>query len=71
MPMHRFSPFSTKAIKKTIKKKRKKRKKKLTIDDLVLNLMELGYSFDNSIACISYLENICLNEAIDIIEKFK
>tara|TARA_B100000886_G_scaffold144388_1_gene98194 strand:- start:10 stop:216 length:207 start_codon:yes stop_codon:yes gene_type:complete len=68
MPMHRFSPFSTKAIKKTIKKKRKK---KLTIDDLVLNLMELGYSFDNSIACISYLENICLNEAIDIIEKFK
>ena len=36
MPMHRFSPFSTKAIKKTIKKKIKK---KLNIDDLVLNLI--------------------------------
>ncbi len=69
MPFHRFSPFSTKAIKRTPKKKRYINNY-LSDDDLVLTLMTLGYTFDQSIACLSYLEHNTVQEAIEIIERF-
>ena len=67
MPFHRFSPFSTKAIKKMPKKTKKIKNKHLSNDDLVLTLMTLGYTFEQS---ISYLEHNTVIEAIEIIELF-
>ena len=70
MPFHRFSPFSTKAIKKMPKKTKKIKNKHLSNDDLVLTLLTLGYTFEQSIACLSYLEHNTVIEAIEIIELF-
>ena len=67
--MHRFSPYSTRAIKgRKNGVKVKKKKKILNDNDLVNLLLEKGYSFEMAYGCISYLENKTLNDAIYFLE---
>ena len=41
----------------------------LSDDELVWQLLSLGYSFDQSIGCLSYIEKKTINCAIDFFEK--
>jgi hypothetical protein len=77
--MHRFSPYSTRAIKGRKNGVRKKKihkvashsqlENELSDDELVWQLLSLGYSFDQSIGCLSYIEKKTINCAIDFFEK--
>ena len=67
MPMmHRFSPYSTGAIKG---RNNGKKKKKMTREHkekvLLQQLQQFGFSFERADACIPYLEKIDLHHALD------
>jgi len=69
--MHRFSPHSTRAIKGR-KNGVKTHKRKITGFEkenlLVGHLLDLGYSFERAVGCLSYIENISLDEALHFFE---
>jgi len=69
--MHRFSPHSTRAIKGR-KNGVKTHKRKITGFEkenmLVGNLLDLGYSFERAVGCLSYIESISLDEALNFFE---
>lgn len=69
---HRFSPYSTGAIKGRNNGKKIKRKKKKTNNELLLinQLVSIGFSYENSNACIPYLEEKNINHALDFFEKW-
>ncbi len=73
--MHRFSPYSTGAIKGRNNGKKKNKKKKLTKIDKETNLLQqlitLGYDYERSNACIPYLEKIDINNALDFFENIE
>lgn len=72
--MHRFSPYSTRAIKgrkNGVRIRKKKIDKSLSENNLVDHLMDMGYSFEEARGCIPYLEKKNIKHAVDFIENFK
>tara|TARA_B100000524_G_scaffold347416_2_gene249341 strand:+ start:1038 stop:1268 length:231 start_codon:yes stop_codon:yes gene_type:complete len=72
--MHRFSPYSTRAIKgrkNGVRIRKKKIDKSLSENNLVDHLMDMGYSFEEAWGCIPYLEKKNIKHAVDFIENFK
>ena len=62
---HRWSPLSTGAIKSYNNGKKIKKKKNNEIENnLVDELMDLGFSFEESVGCLDYLEKKDLNNAL-------
>tara|TARA_Y100000991_G_C21871962_1_gene305533 strand:- start:2 stop:223 length:222 start_codon:yes stop_codon:yes gene_type:complete len=69
--MHRFSPFSNGGIKKTKKIKKKKLTKEQIDNNLIDKLLSMGFSYERSIGCLSYLERKTLNNALDFFENIE
>ena len=69
--MHRFSPYSTRAIKGR-KNGVKTHKRKITGFEkeniLVGHLLDLGYPYERAVGCLSYIENISLDQALHFFE---
>ena len=59
---HRWSPLSTGAIKSYNNGKKLKRNE--IENNLVNELMDLGFSFEESVGCLDYLEKKDLNNAL-------
>jgi hypothetical protein len=69
--MHRFSPYSTRAIKgrkNGVKKNKQNKHIHNKENTLVDNLLELGYSYERAIGCLSYIENKTIEEALNFFE---
>ena len=74
--MHRFSPFSTGAIKRrnngVVKKKKKNMNQKILNDNELVNLLlDLGFTFERSLGCLSYLEKKNLENALFFFDKIE
>ena len=69
--MHRFSPFSNGGIKKTKNNKKKKLTKEQIDNNLIDKLLSMGFSYERSIGCLSYLERKTLNNALDFFENIE
>jgi len=72
--MHRFSPHSNRGIKGRkngvrVPKPPKPTKAELE-NNLVNQLINLGYSFERANGCLSYLDKPEINLALDFISKF-
>ena len=67
--MHRFSPFSTGAIKKTKKPKKKYKYTKEEKETLLINqLLTMGFSYDRAYGCLYYLEKPTIHYALDFFQ---
>ena len=68
---HRWSLRSTGVIKSYNNGKLIKKDKSLLENNLVNNLLDLGFTYEQSIGCLAYLEVKDLNHALDFFHNFE
>ena len=68
---HRWSLRSTRVIKNYNNGKFRKIDKSILENNLVDDLLNLGFSYEQSIGCLSYLEKKDLNHALDFLNNIE